>query len=353
MSKHRLKHLLRDLYAAVLYYSGAYLLLNRVSQPRLLILAGHCVSAPCNAQLPADMKISPARLERVLRALARFGHCCTLAEGLDALAAGVRGAHVTLTMDDGYKDNASVLPDLLERSGARATIFLESRALLERRLNWSHKWFWLISRFDLEEVTRQYMARARDVASLERLRLVLEAGRELAYEVKRVFKYEAPAEERDCVLDEIFRARGGDEAALCEALYMNLDEALATQARGLELGGHTVNHHVLSTLPASEAEREIREGREALRVALGESTGRTFAYPFGRRWDFDEAAAEAVARAGYEAAVTTHSGCNAARSDRLRLARWMIDEQTPISHLVAEACGGFALLRRLGIEFVQ
>jgi hypothetical protein len=37
----------------------------------------------------------------------------------------------------------------------------------------------------------------------------------------------------------------------------------------------------------------------------------------------------------------------------MELARWMVDEQTPLHWLVAEACGGFALLRRLGIELAE
>ena len=44
---------------------------------------------------------------------------------------------------------------------------------------------------------------------------------------------------------------------------------------------------------------------------------------------------------------------NRAGSDRLRLGRWMIDGSTPLHHLVTEACGGFELLRRLGIDLVE
>ncbi|MFT5152418.1 MAG: hypothetical protein ACI841_002416, partial [Planctomycetota bacterium] len=216
---------------------------------------------------------------------------------------------------------------------------------------------WMISRFDVEEVTRQYMSRSSDAATLEKLRKRLESaheeGADLAYEVKRVFKYDAPAAERDEVMDSIYLERGGDEAQLCERIYMTLQDAREIEGKGIELGGHTVNHHVLSTLPAEQAEREIHQAREELTAAIGASSGQSFAYPFGRHWDYNEASCGAVTSAGFQSAVTTHSGCNERQTDRTRLRRWMIDEETPVSHLVAEACGGFALLRRCGIEFVQ
>jgi peptidoglycan/xylan/chitin deacetylase (PgdA/CDA1 family) len=156
------------------------------------------------------------------------------------------------------------------------------------------------------------------------------------------------------VLDAVFVARGGDEAALVERIYMTWDDARELQASGrFELGGHTVNHPVLATLSPEEQAREVKAGRDSLARELGEQACVTFAYPFGRRWDFDQASQDAVRTAGFSAAVTTHSGANDQGTDPMRLGRWMIDEDTPMHHLVAEACGGFELLRRLGLNLVE
>ena len=121
-TKHRIKLLVRDLYAGALYHTGLYRIVDAMTRPRLLILAGHCVRAESNDGLPEDMKISAAKLEKMLGALQRFAEPCTVAEGVDALDQGRGRAHVALTMDDGYKDNATVLPELLERVGAKATV---------------------------------------------------------------------------------------------------------------------------------------------------------------------------------------------------------------------------------------
>ncbi|MCP3920047.1 MAG: polysaccharide deacetylase family protein [bacterium] len=348
--------LLRGAWARLLHHTPLWRLVDRVMPARLTILAGHCVAdEAANGGLPADMKISAARLERIAATLGQRHGWVTVGEGVEHLDSGSGPrSMVALSMDDGYKDNRTVLLPLLERSGARATVFLESRPLEERRVNWSHKYFWLLANGkSADEVGRDYLLRCEDAQTRERLRRVLEEGGDLAYTVKRVFKYEAARADRDARIDELFREHGGDEAALCERIYMDWDDVRALAAGGVELGGHTVHHEVLATLDAEAATEEVARGRDVLVRELGEGAGRTFAYPFGRRWDFDDAAAGAVRESGFAGAVTTHAGTCVAGSDRMRLARWMIDEQTPLHLITAEACGGFALLRRIGLDLSE
>lgn len=64
-----------------------------------------------------------------------------------------------------------------------------------------------------------------------------------------------------------------------ESIYMSLVDALALQSRGHEIGGHTLSHPQLTTLPESERIREIVGDRAQL-LALG-LTARSFAYPRG------------------------------------------------------------------------
>jgi peptidoglycan/xylan/chitin deacetylase (PgdA/CDA1 family) len=354
--KHRLKLLLRAAVARFLWHTGLYRLVDRVAPRRLTILAGHCVDEPAlNGGLPGDMKISAGRLEALLRGLSGHFEFVTVGAGVAALDAPAGRSMVALSMDDGYRDNRTALLPLLARTGARATVYLESRPLLEQRVNWSHKYFWLLDEggLDAGELGRRYLAEARDTGSRGRLEAALISVGEQAYLVKRVFKYDAPPDERDRILDALFLAQGGDEAALCERIYMDLEDARALQAAGVELGGHTQSHEVLATLPAERQRVEVGGARAALERALGPASGVSFAYPFGRRWDHDEASAQAVREAGFASAVTTHAGTNTRASDRLHLARWMIDEETPLHLLAAEACGAFLLLRRLGLDLSE
>jgi peptidoglycan/xylan/chitin deacetylase (PgdA/CDA1 family) len=361
--KHRLKLFLRELYARILFHTGLHALVDRLMPRRLTILAGHCVGgAPGEngengadgAQLPADMTISSERLETILGWFARRYEMCTIAEGLREIDGGARGRSlVALSMDDGYRDNHDRLLGLLGRTGARATVFLESRPLDERRVNWSHKYFWLLARMSPWEFVHRYGELCGGSAHFHAMNQVVTEGRlEPRYHLKRILKYEAEPLARDRAIDAIFAEQGGDERALCEALYMGWEQARAMQASGVELGGHTVSHEILSRLAPEEQVREISGGAEAMERALGQRPV-TFAYPWGRRWDFDGASREAVRRAGFQAAVTMHAGTVGPRSERTALARLAIDDQAELHLLAAEACGGLELLRRIGLDLSE
>jgi peptidoglycan/xylan/chitin deacetylase (PgdA/CDA1 family) len=354
--KHKLKNLLREAYARLLFHTGLHALVDRLMPRRLTILCGHCVEPKAGrweggAHLPADMKIAEERLERIVAWIKRRYRMCTIAEGVLALAEGGDGRSlVALSVDDGYRDNHDVLLPLLARQGVPATVFLESRPLDERRVNWTHKLFWILARSSAPEFARDYArAGGPDAQSVER---AAAAPGEATYQIKRLLKYDVDPAARDAAIDRVFADLGGDEGALCDALYMTWDQARALRDAGIELGGHTVGHPVLSGLGAEEQEREIARGREALVRELATEPV-TFAYPFGRRWDFDATSRGAVVRAGFRTAVTMHAGTNQRGADATALHRLALSDDARLHLLVAEACGGFALARRLGLNLSE
>lgn len=345
---------MRRVYAYLLFYTGAHAVVNHLMPRRFTILCGHCVDAPAlNGDLPADMRTSPEKLRLMLTWFAKRYQMCTLSEGLDSLSSAEgESSLLALTMDDGYRDNAEVLPSILSETGARATVFLESRALGERRLNWSHKYFWLLSKLGVRALGEALLVATESAELRAALTAALEQSSRLSYHVKRVMKYEAVAAERDQAVNAAFIAQGGDEEALCERIYMDWSGAKELLEAGVELGGHTSGHPVLATLSAEQQLEEVRSGRTDVEQGTGQPL-RVFAYPFGRRWDYNEDSVSAVREAGFEAAVTTHAGTNDAHTDRLRLARLTFDEQTELPLLVAEACGGFDLARRFGLDLSE
>ena len=353
MGKHELKLFLRRAYARTLFHTGLHAVVNRVMPRRMTILFGHCVEEPSvNGFLPKDMKIRGERLERILAWFGRRYDLVTIGGGLAALEGGAEGRSlVALSMDDGYRDNLTALPAILERTGAGATVFLETRPLDGEDLNWSHKFFWLLDQGEaIDLFARRYQELTRDTPTREALRRALESDGDLVYQVKRVLKYDADPDDRERVLDELFRARGGDPAALCRTLYLSWDDARELSQRGVEIGGHTVSHHVLATLDDERQAAEVEGCTERLERELGARPA-VFAYPFGRRWDYDASSLGAVKAAGYTAAVNTHAGTNAKRG--LELRRLPIDDDADLAMLAAEACGGFDLLRRFGIDLSE
>lgn len=359
--KHTIKMSVRAAYARLLFHTGLHALVSRLAPKRFVILAGHCVAPDAPAEwpegrhLPADMKISSSRLRGMLGWFGKRYRLVTVAEGVRALEQGpLKENLVALSFDDGYRDNHSFLLPLLREAGAPATVYLESRPLDEGKLNWTHKLFWLLERTDLTTFVHAYGDEVGDDQSYHKSNQVVTEGTHPRpiYEVKRLLKYEADPARRDAAVDAVFRAEGGDEAQLCRELYMSWDQARELAQAGVELGGHTAGHAILSRIDPAEQRREVATCAESLRRELSGELG-TFAYPFGRSWDFDAESKAAVDAAGFTAAVTMHAGANRPGGDRLALKRLAIADDAQMHLLAAEVCGGFELLRGLGLDLSE
>jgi len=349
--KHKIKRGAAEAYARFLFHTGAHAVVNALMPRRMLVLAGHCVSAPTCATLPKDMKIRGEDLEKILGWFARRYDVVSMADGLKRVESGAaKRSVVVLTMDDGYRDNRTHLAPILARLGVSATIYLESRPLDERRANWTHKLFWCLERMGAEPFVLRYteIAKADKRGSIV-LNQLVPHGDATTYHVKRVLKYEVDPAERDRALDVLFAELGGSDRELTDALYMTWDDVRALASAGIELGGHTVSHPILAKLDAAAQSREIGGCAESLARSVGVAPT-SFAYPFGRNWDFDAHSAQAARAAGFASATTTHPGVHVRGRDVYRIPRVMIDEDAELHRIVAEACGGFELLRRIGID---
>lgn len=354
--KHQLKQGLREVYARLLFHTGLHAVVDRLMPRRMTILFGHCVDNPaCNGFLPRDMKIEADSLRRILGWFRGRYELTTIHSGFERLQGEAKGPSiVALSVDDGYRDNRTDLLGLLDEYGARATIFLETGAMDGAPINWSHKYHWVIARQPVPAVARRYTELSRDDGAKEQIQTLLEGSEDrLAYQVKRILKYEADVEDRDRVFGQIFLEAGGDEEALRSELYLSWDDVRELHRAGMEMGGHTIHHTILSRLSAAEQTREIEGSKQAIERVLGQGTATTFAYPFGRRWDYDRDSVGITQKAGYRIAVNTHAGTVGRDSKPYELKRLPVDDKSQLHLLVAETCGGFDLLRRIGLDLSE
>jgi peptidoglycan/xylan/chitin deacetylase (PgdA/CDA1 family) len=88
--------------------------------------------------------------------------------------------------------------------------------------------------------------------------------------------------------------------------WMSWDQIVEMDKAGMEIGGHTRTHPILTKLPHTEKDfiYEITQPKQIIEKRLGHAIT-SFAYPFGAK---NEAVEVAVARAGYDIARTTVSG---------------------------------------------
>lgn len=200
---------------------------------------------------------------RVLRAL------CTPIS-LPAFQAGMAGTgplpprSVLVTFDDGYRTVATVAQPIFERHGIPAALFVCTAPVQERTLFW----------YDA-------LALAHGEAEVQRLKA-------------------APAEEwRRAVARTRRVAADGDPHAPLTAA-----EIRVLARRGVEIGGHSVSHPILSRLPPEEQEREIRDNRAALQDWTGHSIT-AFAYPNGEPADYSPETVAILRDLNFTSAFTT------------------------------------------------
>ena len=119
---------------------------------------------------------------------------------------------------------------------------------------------------------------------------------------------------------------------------MSGDEIKALVASGhVEIGGHTLTHPRLSTLPPEAQAQEIRANKERLERLLDHPL-LSFAYPYG---DLNESAKAQTSAAGYRYAVATNSGPRVMHQDPLQIRRIAIFPRTDMFGLWRKIRGNY------------
>lgn len=288
------------------------------SRRRLLILTYHRVLAEPDPLAPDEP--TGAHFREQLELLARSCTMLPLATALERLRDGSlpRGA-ASITFDDGYRNNHAVALPILRELGIPATFFVAT-GFIAGGLMWNDK---------VIEAVRACRAKRLDLTELglgvHDLGSDEERTRAIGGLLSRI-KY-LPPQDRSRTIDAL-AARA--EARLPERLMMTADEIRALRAAGMGIGAHTVSHPILAKLPAADAEREIVASKRDLESIVGERVT-LFAYPNGKPGaDYLPEHVESVARAGFEAAVSTAPGSVTRATGPFELPRVAIWRTSPL-----------------------
>jgi len=222
---------------------------------------------------------------------------------------------VAITFDDGFQNNHDVALPILRDAGLPATVFLVTGLLGTDDTPWYCR-----LHHALEQTHRPAFTWGELDLPLGDAGLRADASATLQRSLKTL-----PHPELLAAVRGIVRDLGGDPdapiAPTSPYRMLDLPAIRAMLASGLiELGAHTRSHAILSLLPAESQRREIAESVH--RVAeLSGGPCRVFAYPNGRRMDYDAAGLACLNQLGVELAVTAETGISQAETPRLELLR--------------------------------
>lgn len=251
---------------------------------------------------PGVADATPAQFRRQMEMLARHGTPI----GIDELIRAVEGGPlpknpVMVTFDDGYRSCHDVALPILRAVGMRATFFVATGYIAERRLYWWERIAYCLSQARLPSAIITY---PRPVEVLARHP---NAQRVLADLIK-----DTPNLDIKRFIDELCAAFGVEwsdeiEATHANNLIMSWDHVRALSRAGMDVESHSRWHRVLQTLDDGLLQEELAGSKRDLEAQLGRPC-RAIAYPVGRRIAHVPRIRAAVAAAGYRIGMTNASG---------------------------------------------
>jgi len=125
--------------------------------------------------------------------------------------------------------------------------------------------------------------------------------------------------------------------------YLSWRDIREMHAYGIRIGSHTVSHPELYRLRPYQVEYEIRQSKETIEDALGESV-RSFSYPFAfpeQDKRFVERLRDLLRTHGYENGVSTILGTAGPNHDWFFLPRLPVNSYDDLPFLTAKLEGGY------------
>ncbi len=307
-----------ELVASVLRWASGFATTTTGMPSRLPILFYHRVLERPDPLVPDAPDIR--RFDIHMSTLARFCRVVSLDEGIARLLDGrLRSRSVCITFDDGYRDNYLHALPVLRRHRLTSSFFIATGFLDGGRM-FCDTVIEAVRRFPPGEIDLEWFGLGRrmvgDVAS--RIRLIDELTGRIKY---------LDLEQRNDACDRLAALAA---SPLPDDLMMRSEHVREMHHAGMTIGGHTVDHPILCSIPNAEARRQVVANREAL-ANITEAMPRFFAYPNGKPGtDYGLEHVRMVREAGYSSALTTVWGSAVPSSDPFQLPRIAPWQHSPV-----------------------
>jgi len=225
---------------------------------------------------------------------------------------------VCITFDDGYRSTHDFVLPILKEYNLPASVFITT-GYIDGGNMWNDRIIESVRRlsfgqYDLREL-------GLDVYSLQ----TFHDRKNIIQHLIEKSKY-LPFKARLDLAQKLENLAGG---ASSHSLMLTRDMISTLAKQGIEIGGHTVTHPILTSLEDEIARSEIVDGKRELEMIIGKPV-KLFAYPNGKiGMDFDERHMSMAKDAGFTAALTTARGAASHKNDLYALPRCRPWDSTP------------------------
>lgn len=227
-----------------------------------------------------------------------------------------RGRHVAITFDDGYLDNYQSAFAALRRHRLPAAFFVTTGFIDRPRLPW---WD------EIADRVRGHADGPLDMGEWLPHPLRLDAGNREAAIHTLLRRYKSLPISATRPFMQCLRERTASDAdAGSSGMWMDWTMLREMAEAGMTIGGHSVNHPILSSLPAQAQHEEIAGCARRIEQEIGRPM-RYFAYPVGGRATFDADTWRALDEAGVRRAFSYYGGMATRASERFDTQRVAIE----------------------------
>lgn len=292
--------------------AGIPLLAWPIHEQRLTILIYHRVMPVQDPLRPGEIAVE--RFDRHMQFLARHLKVLPLRDAASQLKAHTLPHRACcITFDDGYADNLTIALPILEKYRLPATVFVATGYLDGGRM-FNDSVIDAIANSPKHELDLDTIGLGRyPLTTIDQKRTAIAA-------ILEKLKYQQP-DQRTTNVDRLIESAECGE--LPADIMLTSQQVGELSRRGVEIGGHTVAHTILTTLDDATGEREILAGKQQLESLTGKPVT-TFAYPNGRpHRDYETRHVALVRKLGFDLAVSTSHGVANAHSDIYQLPRFV------------------------------
>jgi peptidoglycan/xylan/chitin deacetylase (PgdA/CDA1 family) len=294
-------------------------------EAELVAVVYHYVRDPKTSRFPGINGMTPFEFRNQIAQLRRCYEMATLESAIAFLEGRYtpRRSLCLLTFDDGLKEHAHEVMDILTTTGVHGVFFVTT-GCLDGAVAAVHKNHHLMAWLGFENyrdaVMRQLDQLPQPLATPDPVRAAL------AYPwdqpdvaaFKYLLNYALPEEWRTGIVNELFAAHLGGEHAFAREIYLNSDEARQMQRAGMSIGGHSHRHVPLPQLTACGQKNDAEHCARRLRATLDEQPHWAFSYPYGVSNDDSR---RALAAAGFDSGFALDGGSNRVGQDAYFIRR--------------------------------
>ncbi|ALO36460.1 hypothetical protein CMT41_18215 [Colwellia sp. MT41] len=246
-----------------------------------------------------------------------------LAEGVDLCRKGLlKKPTACLTFDDGYYSHYQYILPLLTSLDIKASFFITSKHF-GNSLLWNDLLLLFYKRSSISNWKKlcHELIKIADAKSKKSV--------DYAY-MERIFKYLC-LEKRNVIINKINLLE--DMTISAQPRMLGVKEVIELQISGMSIGGHTVNHPILSKESTVVAKKEIIDNLEDLHK-ITQVFPLEFAIPNGKpKLDFSDEHLDILSESGVKYVVTTSPGYFEAGSDPMQIPRISLTGNNSLSFL--------------------